>query len=502
MVSWLNNKNSFHHKKSALIIALILLFPISCNVFFSKAVSVKEVLIVDPEGLEGYSSIQQAINNASDGDVIIVRPGVYYENLVVNKSVSIVGENQMNTIIDGNSNWMTVVIKVNNAMLKDLTIQHGIVGVILNWETRGNQLINNTIVYNSYYGIYGDRCGRNTIANNNISHNGWHGIFLYASEPCVIENNSVSSNLAGGIFVRYSNGTSILNNNVFLNSAFGIYLLSDEDPERPSGLSTNNVVGYNHVFNNPCGIKICHFGKDVSLAHNKIHGNYIAHNELGLNLTGSRGNLFYGNNFVANLKQFHVYNTSENNWDAGCYIGGNYWSDYKSVDNFWGPDQSWLGSDGIGDEQYIIDATSKDNYPLMGPINMFNSGIWNGTAYTVDIVSNSTISNFKMDISKKTVSFNVTGLKDTGGFCRINVPNIIVEQLWMHNYTVLLNGEPWPFSHWTDATNTYIYISYKHSQHEVVIVPEFESAIMLFTSMLLTMLATMLARKKFKNNLS
>lgn len=341
--------------------------PIVYNVIFFKVVSVRGLLTVDPHGLEGYSSIQQAINNASDGDTILVRSGVYYENIVVNKSVSIIGEDRVNTVIEGGGELTAVVMKVENAVLRNLTIQHGLVGVMLDQHTEGNQLIDNAIISNSYYGIYGDRCGRNTIANNNISFNGWHGIFLYACGPCIVENNSVISNIAGGIFIRYSNNTLIQNNEVSQNSGCGIYLLSDEDPERPSGLSKNNLVRYNRVLNNSCGIKVCHLGVDVSLASNEIYGNHIAYNELGLNLSGSRGNIVYNNNFVANLKQLSVCNTSGNSWDNGYYVGGNFWSDYENMDIFRGPDQSWIGSDGIFDVPYSVssDSSEFDRYPFV-----------------------------------------------------------------------------------------------------------------------------------------
>ena len=38
-----------------------------------------------------YSTISSAIAGSSDGDRIIVHPGVYNENVVLNKSVSLIG---------------------------------------------------------------------------------------------------------------------------------------------------------------------------------------------------------------------------------------------------------------------------------------------------------------------------------------------------------------------------------------------------------------------------
>ena len=57
-----------------------------------------------------------------------------------------------------------------------------------------------------------------------------------------------------------------------------------------------------------------------------------------------------------------VYNHT---WDDGYPSGGNYWSDYIGVDTKRGPNQDMLGSDGIGDTPYVIDASNRDNYPLM-----------------------------------------------------------------------------------------------------------------------------------------
>lgn len=48
-----------------------------------------------------YFSIQEAINNADHGDTIFVSSGTCYENVVVNKTVSLIGEDVSSTIING-----------------------------------------------------------------------------------------------------------------------------------------------------------------------------------------------------------------------------------------------------------------------------------------------------------------------------------------------------------------------------------------------------------------
>ena len=132
----------------------------------------------------------------------------------------------------------------------------------------------------------------------------------------------------------------------------------------------------------------------------------------------------------------------------------------------------------------------------MASYGTFDAGMWNGTACSVGVITNSTFSGFQVDVAQKTMSFNVTGAEGSTGFCRATIPNIIVENLWQDNYTVLLDGRPCPFNNWTDTTNTYIYINYTHSQHQIVMIPEIPSFFILPMLIIVTLLATIAHRRK------
>jgi hypothetical protein len=191
---------------------------------------------------------------------------------------------------------------------------------------------------------------------------------------------------------------------------------------------------------------------------------------------------------VENQQQFYTFKSYGNLWDTDYPSGGNYWSNYAGVDT---------DNDGIGDEPHTIDTNNTDRYPLMAPISIFDAGAWNGTVYNINLVSNSSVSNVQLEVTQKMLSFNVTGSEFSTGFCRVTIPNVIIQDLWQGDYTVLVNGEESLMIHnWTDVDNTYIYFTYQHSEHEVVIISEFSSLIVLPLLMIATLLAVIVYRRK------
>jgi len=60
-------------------------------------------LYVGGSGPNNYSSIQSAVNDAVDGDTVFVYNGTYHENVVVNKTINLFGEDRNSTVIDAQS---------------------------------------------------------------------------------------------------------------------------------------------------------------------------------------------------------------------------------------------------------------------------------------------------------------------------------------------------------------------------------------------------------------
>ncbi len=65
-----------------------------------------KTLYVGGSGPNNYTKIQDAINDSSDGDTVFVYDdsSPYYENLVIEKSIHLIGEAKETTVIDANDN--------------------------------------------------------------------------------------------------------------------------------------------------------------------------------------------------------------------------------------------------------------------------------------------------------------------------------------------------------------------------------------------------------------
>lgn len=257
--------------------------------------------------------------------------------------------------------------------------------------------------------------------------------------------------------------------------------------------SSGNTISNNIVTDNDfCGIILS------NCRNNTIRQNIIANNTAGILLLHSNNNTIYHNNLINNLDHAETYSSLNNTWHKGYPQGGNYWSNRTDADMLSGPHQNETGSDGIRDTPHTIDENNTDRYPLTGMFSKFDV-TWEEKTYHITTVCNSTISNLNFGLThneqpKKAIYFNVTGPKDTIGFCRIRIPHALLNG----NYTVTLDGLP-PLMNRTlpasNSTHTYLYFTYIHATHEVVIIPELPTAIILPIFIIVTFIAIILSNR-------
>jgi parallel beta-helix repeat protein len=333
------------------------------------------------------------------------------------------------------------------------------------------------ILAHNWEGIWVDSSSGNTISANNVTNNGHYGIFLDYSSNNSISGNEITNDGdiyygGGGIHLSSSSNNSIAGNNIIDNSYDGIELSS----------STNNSISENTIANNGPGIILSQYYGEFTL------GPLPSFNSI------------WHNNFINNTVQVKVDVVEYMEpgwvsfWDNGCE--GNYWSNYNGTDS---------DPDGIGDTEYTIDANNTDHYPLMGMFHGYTI-LWQEETYTVNIISNSTVSgighailttsqlpNFTIiEESFESIYFHVSGKEGTYGFCRVHIPVALLNG----TYRVTVNGTEVPFTILLcpNTTDSCLYFTYTHPTERVEIAPEFPSLplLMFFT---LTLLAVIVYRR-------
>jgi hypothetical protein len=131
-------------------------------------------------------------------------------------------------------------------------------------------------------------------------------------------------------------------------------------------------------------------------------------------------------------------------------------------------------------------------FDLTIPVEIEHTVTVDETDFIIKTLSNSTVKNFQLHAPEPKITFNVTGPAGSTGFCNVTIPKSLI---WTtDSWTVLVDGQPATFSITEDAENTYVHITYQHSEHEITIegtdiVAEFDNVI---TIMLLAFVAALL----------
>jgi len=193
-----------------------------------------------------YYSIQNAIDNASSGDTVIVHDGVYEENITVSKSITLTGENPPTSgtsVING-----TVDITSDNVTFKWFKVVPG--------EVSGDEAgiaiyaSNVTVEENIIEGMTGD--GTGTIKGIHVySNSGINNIQIIGNTIKNIDNPLSSSSSYGGadgIMIQGAVNSVAIDGNVIQDIhsagwAYGIDITPSAGGGSPQDVTiTNNVV--------------------------------------------------------------------------------------------------------------------------------------------------------------------------------------------------------------------------------------------------------------------
>lgn len=307
------------------------------------------IIYVDDDNIDGpwdgsldhpYRFIQDAIDISRNGDTVFVFDGIYYENLVLYKSINLLGSDNENTFIDGGRTGHVMKIESNYVTVKNFTVQNsgdtgsGKTGIGINFENylytnlneihithciiknnqRGvffNNVSNSSISYSvicnsKYYSIDVGLSSKNiTISNCSVYENGEEigGGWIY--DGCInIEPNynpnsridkcynitiidcNIHGNIGHGISLTETYNAKILKNTISKNSWDGISIHGIFRNENDSDfLEIQKVeIGYNKICENiKNGIRICNQKNYEFIIHNN---SITANNNLNLPFAG------------------------------------------------------------------------------------------------------------------------------------------------------------------------------------------------------------------------
>ena len=302
-------------KKASLLAVLLVLIAMS----FAAITILPErgraaTIYVGGTGPGNYTMIQAAIDDAYPGDLLYVYSGTYDENVRINKTLTLVGENRSTTTINGNYMGDVVYVTADWVNITGFSlVRSGFLGsdaaVRLHYVHGCN--ITDNILTDNVMGIFSDQSTSNSMMNNTVLNNLMYGISLGYSNNNSIANNTISKNIAGGVYLYSSDRVTVMSNDISQNG-HGIFLdWTTNDTVRANTFTSDGIYMR--------GTSIPHFNSHTITLDNQVNGKpvYYYKNCSGLTVDGT----ILGQLLVSNCTDVNVLNLRINDTDVGVELG-------------------------------------------------------------------------------------------------------------------------------------------------------------------------------------
>ena len=287
---------------SIILIVIVVLSPISiANPINQKMTNdpwglpLKEIIYVDDNNTQGpwngsydypYQSINDGILHAVDGDMVYVFNGLYLETVLINKSIYLRGQEQENTIIDGQNNGSVITITVPNVSVRRFTIrnsggytENAGIAVAANSTT-----ITECTIYRAHAGISVQNNSQTSIASSRLHTNGY-GIQCESSayvtiDSCNFYHNGIGAYLNETRCITISRSYTDTNGIGFLfERSFNIYI--SESAARDNDDNEGGMFFMDSAFINIINCHLIHNGVGINLVNSSTC--YIAQCNFSLN---------------------------------------------------------------------------------------------------------------------------------------------------------------------------------------------------------------------------
>ena len=345
------------------------------TLFLLPSLLFSQSLTVDPKG--EIRSLKKAIDAASAGDTILVKPGHYKEgNILIEKKLVIIGEGL--PVFDGEDKHEIITIRASDVVISGLKLINtgrGSINDIAAIKVLDSRRVHieGNILSRTFFGIYLSNCSDSWIRNNQLQsfatgeHEIGNGIHLWKCNNITIDKNTIVGH-RDGIYFEFVTNSFITNNRSEKNIRYGLHFMFSHNDEYRNNffvdngagvavMYTKNVKMYNNTFeHNWGGAAYGLLLKDIR--DSEVVNNIFLKNTIGIHLEGVSRTMFDKNDFRENVyaillqascdeNVFSQNNFSSNTFDLATNgtmvlntVDGNYWDKYQGYD---------LNKDGIGD---------------------------------------------------------------------------------------------------------------------------------------------------------
>jgi len=332
-----------------------------------------------------FTPLQPLIDDAEDGAILLLEPGIYAGPVVIDKPITLDGQGK--ATINAGGRGSVILLETDGAVVRNLHLtnsgeSHNDIDSGVQVRGRFN-VISDNVIDNCLFGVDLQQSENNIVRRNRISSKpfelGTRGDAIrlwYSFENKVVENtisdsrdtvvwysahNTISDNTTFdsrySLHFMYSQYNLVERNNYY-NNTVGIFLMySDGVVIRNNTIAhASGATGVGIGFKETSDVTVegnkilyCASGLYVDISPfqpdtiNTFSNNLIAYNGIGIRfLNDWKGNEFRANRMIDNLTQVVVSSgmtANHNVWE------GNHWSDYEGFDE----DQ-----DGVGDTAYEL----------------------------------------------------------------------------------------------------------------------------------------------------
>ena len=240
-------------------------------------------------GVDAFKTIQYAIDAATAGDTISVAAGTYVENVVVDKSLTLVGDvDHPDTVIVENTPPPTDILSVFTVTVDDVEISGFTVisaeywdpapaGIYIEEDVSGCTISDNILTSGDQaIGIYMGKGSNNNILTRNDASDNLQGFEIILSDHNTFTDNIANDNTKYGFKAESSQHNTFTGNTANDNGRDGFRLSVGPDPEDTDFTGNNDNI----------------------FTDNTAHGN----TQSGFRISGGTNNTLTGNTFDANTE--------------------------------------------------------------------------------------------------------------------------------------------------------------------------------------------------------